>query len=400
MLNRPIRRIVFALAAALALLVPSQVMPAGAADPFEIPVIVSLTGPFAFIGQAEAASVRTIEGLVNKAGGINGRTIKMVIQDDESQPAVAVQLAGAIIAKKPAVLLGPTYLASCLAIQPLVLANGGPVTYCFAPTLHPPPGSLLFSGGTSSGDQALAQMRFMEAKGWKRAALIATTDVTGQDTEGRYADQFNSGKFPGITLIAREHFASNDTSVAAQIAKIKALNPDVLLDATVGTSTGTVLRTIKDEGLDIPIMSSLGNVVHAQFDQYTSFTPKEIYFVAPGFIARDVTARGPVRDAQQLFYKALNAQGIDPDVGYSQSWDPTLVIIDALKHVGLNATPKQVLDYIEGLRRFPATDGYYDYTDGSQRGIGLDAVVICRWDPAKKTWIAVSGPGGKPLPGR
>jgi branched-chain amino acid transport system substrate-binding protein len=397
MLSWPIRRIAFALAAAVALLAPLGAMPARAAVPFEINVIVSLTGPFAFIGQAEALSIRTIEGIVNKSGGINGQQVKMVVVDDQSNPATAVQLASTIIAKKPSVLLGPTYLASCLAIQPLVTANGGPVTYCFAPTINPAAGSWLFSGGTSSIDQAVATMRFMEAKGWKKIALITTTDATGQAVEAGFATQFESGKYPGMTLTAREHFAQTDTSVAAQIAKIKGLNPDVILDATTGTSTGTVLRTIKDEGIDLPIMSTLGNVIHAQIDQYTTFMPKEIYFVAPGFVARDVTARGPVRDAQQLFYKALNAQGLDPDVGYSQSWDPTLVFIDALKHVGTKATAKQVLDYIEKIKHFPATDGYYDYTDGSQRGIGLDAVVVCRWDAAKKTWVAASGPGGKPL---
>jgi branched-chain amino acid transport system substrate-binding protein len=396
-----LRRIVLGLAVTALLAAPFQPAPGRAAEPFEINVIVSLTGPFAFIGSSEAASVRAIETIVNKSGGIKGQPIKMVIQDDQSTPAVALQLANGVIAKKANVLLGPTYLASCLAVAPAVTANGGPVTYCFAPTLHPAAGSLLFSGGASSNDQATAQMNFIQAKGWKRAALISTTDATGQDTEGRWVDNYTNGKYPGLQLLTREHFASNDTSVAAQMAKIKALNPDVILDATVGTSTGTVLRAIKDEGLDnLPIMSSLGNVIHAQMDQYTSIMPREIYFVAPGFISRDVTPKGPVRDAQQLFYKAFNAQGIDPDVGNSQSWDPTLVIIDALKHTGTNATPKQILDYIEALHDFPGSDGTYDYRDGSQRGIGLNSIVICRWDPAKKTWVAASEPGGKPLPGK
>jgi branched-chain amino acid transport system substrate-binding protein len=398
MTDRSFRRVVSALAVATALVLPFQPAPSRAADPFEINVIVSLTGPFAFIGSAEAASVRAIETLVNKEGGIKGQPVKMVIVDDQSNAATAVQLASAIIAKKPNVMLGPTYLASCAAVAPLVTANNGPVTYCFAPTLHPAAGSLLFSGGTSSNDQARAQMTFMAGKGWKNAALIASTDATGQDVEGRYADEYNSGRYPGMKLVTREHFAPSDTSVAAQVAKMKSLNPDVIIDATVGTSTATVLRALKDAGLDnLPVMSSLGNVIHAQMDQYTTILPREIYFVAPGFIARDVTPRGPVRDAQQLFYKTFNAQGIDPDVGNSQSWDPTLIIIDALRHVGTNATPKQILDYIEGLKHYPASDGYYDFTDGSQRGIGLEAVVICRWDPAKKTWVASSEPGGKPL---
>ncbi len=139
---RSLRRVLVAASAVAALVIPLQAAaPSRAAEPFEINVIVSLTGPFAFIGPAEAASVRAIESIVNKSGGIKGQQIKMVIQDDQSDPATAVQLASGIIAKKPNVLLGPTYLASCLAVQPLVIANNGPVTYCFAPTLHPAAGS-------------------------------------------------------------------------------------------------------------------------------------------------------------------------------------------------------------------------------------------------------------------
>jgi ABC-type branched-subunit amino acid transport system substrate-binding protein len=107
-----------------------------------------------------------------------------------------------------------------------------------------------------------------------------------------------------------------------------------------------------------------------------------------------------VRDAQQLFYRSFNALNVDPDVGNSQSWDPTLIVIDALRHAGTAASPKQLLDYIEALHDFPGSDGIYDFRDGSQRGIGLDSIVICRWNPGKKTWDAASEPGGKPLTGK
>jgi branched-chain amino acid transport system substrate-binding protein len=275
MSNRSLRRAIFAVAAVAALVIPLQAAPSRAAEPLEINVIVSLTGPFAFIGSAEAKSVQAIEKIVNATGGIKGQPVKMIIQDDGSNPATAVQLASGIIAKKPTILLGPTYLASCLAVAPLVTANNGPVMYCFAPTLHPPAGSYLFSGGPSSNDQAKAQMRFVEGKGWKKAVLIASTDATGQDTEARWVDEYNSGKYPGLQLLDREHFAPADTSVAAQLAKMKSFNPDMIIDATVGTSTATVLRAVKDAGMDtLPMMSSLGNVIHAQMDQYTTILPK------------------------------------------------------------------------------------------------------------------------------
>jgi branched-chain amino acid transport system substrate-binding protein len=52
-------------------------------DPYQINVIVSLTGPGALIGTAESQSLRLVEDLTNKHGGINGRPITFVIADDQ-----------------------------------------------------------------------------------------------------------------------------------------------------------------------------------------------------------------------------------------------------------------------------------------------------------------------------
>jgi branched-chain amino acid transport system substrate-binding protein len=143
-------RLTGAVAAAVLIAGMSASVPARAADPYTIDVILSLTGAFAFLGTAEGESLKTLETLINKEGGIKGQPVHFNLLDDQTSPAVAVQLANGIIAKHPPVMLGPTFLASCLAIAPLM--RNGPVDYCFAPTIHPAPGSYVFSGGASSYD--------------------------------------------------------------------------------------------------------------------------------------------------------------------------------------------------------------------------------------------------------
>jgi branched-chain amino acid transport system substrate-binding protein len=382
--------------AALAL-IAAPLTPARAAEPFEIDVILSLTGAFAFLGTAEAASLHALEPLINQEGGINGQPIHFNIHDDQTSPATAVQLASAIIAKKPALILGPANLSSCLAAAPLVRTDG-PVMYCLAPTIHPASGSYVFSGGASSRDQYLDLFTFAAAKGWERIAFIGTVDATGQDNEAQIVDVLRTGKFPTLSLVAQEHFASTDISVGAQMAKIKADRPDAILAGTVGTSMGTVLRGMKDAGLDnVPVLTNPGNLSHAQLEQYVSFMPNELYFISQRYIARDVSRKGPVRDAQLAFYKALAAQGIDPDAGHNLSWDPALIAIAALRHVGVRASAKTLLDEMESLHGTAGTNGIYDFRSGDQRGLTLNSLVIAKWLPAKKTWATVSQPGGKPL---
>src|SRR5580658_9557952 len=96
---------------------------AGAADPFEIDVLLPMTGSASFYAVAEQQSLHIIEQAVNKAGGIGGRPLKFVLNDDQSDAKVDVQLAGGILAKHPAVLLGPALTAQCNAIMPLVTSG-------------------------------------------------------------------------------------------------------------------------------------------------------------------------------------------------------------------------------------------------------------------------------------
>src|ERR1700677_3706455 len=71
--------------------------------PYTIDAILSLTGPAATLGQAEAAALGAFEKLANRQGGIHGTPIHFEVSDDTSNPATAVQLANAILAKHPAV---------------------------------------------------------------------------------------------------------------------------------------------------------------------------------------------------------------------------------------------------------------------------------------------------------
>jgi branched-chain amino acid transport system substrate-binding protein len=86
-----------------------------AETPYEIDAIMSRSGPYAFQGAEGIQALSVIENMTNKAGGINGRPIKFVIWDDQSNPATAVQAANAIIAKHAAVAIGLAATSLCSA---------------------------------------------------------------------------------------------------------------------------------------------------------------------------------------------------------------------------------------------------------------------------------------------
>ena len=97
----------------------------------EINVILPLTGNIAFVGTTQLQALKAVEAYVNKTGGIDGRQLSFVVQDDGSDVKTALQLAQGLIAKKVPLIMGSSSPQACAAIAPLVMADG-PVHYCLA----------------------------------------------------------------------------------------------------------------------------------------------------------------------------------------------------------------------------------------------------------------------------
>ena len=388
------KRIFLGLLAALFAIAPANVR---AAEPYNINVILSLTGYAAFLGNQEAVALHALETVWNKKGGVHGRPIKFLIQDDASNPQNAVQLANAMIAQHAQIILGPTLTSNCDAIYSKV-KDSGPVLYCFTPALHAAPGSYGFSAGASTADISTAAIRFYRGSGFTRIALISSTDSSGADGENVVLRSMALPENKSMTLVANEHFGIADVSVGAQIARIKAANPQVIIAWTTGTPTGTVLRALHDAGLDVPVQLNAGNIVRAQLRGYATFAPTNLYLPGFRFMTPDMVANGPLKQAQQAFFAAMKTENVSPpEVSHSLAYDPTTVVLNILQRLPVDATAAQIHDALETTHSIAGVNSILDYRDGSQRGVPISAVVIIRWDGAKETYIPVSKPGGDVL---
>ena len=387
-------RVVIGLIALALLAVSSPGRAASAADPVTVDVILSQTGPAAFLGTTEAKSLAILEGVLNRRGGIQGRPIHFAIADDGSLPATAVQIFNAMSATKPPAFIGTGFTATCNAIQPLVREKG-PVMYCLSPSMSPTPGGYAFAGSVWTFYLARIMLRYFRDRGWNRIAVITSTDASGTEFGAALADAMQRPENKDVTLVDSERFNVADVSVAGQMAKIKAAAPDVLITWTAGSGFGTLLHGISDGGLALPIAACNCNMIHAQLAQYANFLPKELYFPGVRPIVEGAVATGPVRDAQAVFFDAMKASGVTrPDMAYILPWDPAMLIVDALRHLGPSATSDQVRAYLERSHGFAGINGLYDFRDNLNRGIGENNAMMTKWNPVTEGFIAVSKPGG------
>jgi branched-chain amino acid transport system substrate-binding protein len=202
-----------------------------------------------------------------------------------------------------------------------------------------------------------------------------------------------------MQIVATAHFNITDVSVSAQIETVKAANPQCFIAWSTGTPIATIFRGMRDQGLDIPVGTTDGNMTYAQMTQYADFLPKQLYIPAAQWVVRDPALLAPeVLAKSKEFYKAFDEAGAQPDIASELGWEPGMIVVHALRTLGPDATAAQVHDFIMHLQNFAGVNGSYDFVREPQRGLDVTNSVVTRWSPEQKTWQVVSKPTGVPLP--
>jgi branched-chain amino acid transport system substrate-binding protein len=292
------------------------------------------------------------------------------------------------------VVLGAALVAECNAMKAML--KDGPLLYCLTPAVHPEAGSYVFSADPSTNDQLAASIHYFRARGLTRIAIITSTDASGQDADTTIAGAMDLAENKGVSAIAHEHFNVTDLSVQAQIERIKATNPQVLIAWTTGTPFATILRAVNDAGMTIPVYTNAGNLTYGQMAAYKSFLPKDLYFPAVACVVPDGITDPAVKAATAAYFDALKDIGVKPEYIQSVAYDPALLVVTALRALGPNTTGAKIRDYINNMSSFAGASGKYNFKAIPQRGLGTNQIFVARWDDAQTNWVAVSKPGGDP----
>ena len=371
--------------------------PVLAAEPYKINVIMPMTGGGSFLGVRTQAMLDVLKSLVNTEGGIDGQPVDFVYQDDQSNPQTAVQLTNAVIAEKPAVLIGSILVASGNAMAPLL--RDGPFDYCLSPGVHPAPGSFQFASGVDTHDLIETLVRYFRSQGYTRIAFMTSTDASGQDAEKGLDDVLKLPENASVQVVERQRFNPTDVSVSAQIERIKSANPQAFIAWSTGTPIATVFKAVLQAGLDVPFGTTNGNQTFAEMEQYKDFLPRQLFIPTSVFPRHEglYKLEPRVEAEQQKFYAAVAAADIKPDYPAASAWDPANIIIGALRKLGTKATAEQVRAYIAGQTDLPGINGIYNFKEVPQRGVTVANAVVTRWDTAAHTWLPVSLPSGAPL---
>jgi branched-chain amino acid transport system substrate-binding protein len=375
-----------AFVAGFVLLVLSPVR-AVAADPLDLDVMLPLTGGAAYAGAAQQQAIRLYEARVNKTGGIHGRPVRFVFHDDQSNPVVAVQIVNQLLPQKPAVILGPSIASTCSAVSPLLAKGPGTVEYCFSPISVPPRGGYVFAA-TQSARQLLVNIsKHLREQGFHRAGFLGANDASGQANLNIFGELLGSGDNASLKMVAQAMFSPTALSVAAEVATIKAANPDVILLYAAGPAFLLSLKELKNAGLDrVPVMTNPFNADGKLLVANADIMPKTLFVEGLPYQAR--RPKPALRAAGQEYLSVFADGGVTTQsVIQAYCWDPVIITIAALRALPPGANGDQLHDYIENMHGFAGIWGTYDFRIGDNYGLTGDDDPFVRWDVARSQWV-------------
>ncbi|MGE0849946.1 MAG: ABC transporter substrate-binding protein [Hyphomicrobiaceae bacterium] len=232
---------------------------AGAQDTIKIGVTQPLTGAFAASGNYVAQGARIAEEEINKAGGVLGKKIQLIIEDNKSNPTEAVATAEKLIVKdKVPVMLGAWSSTLTLAVMPKLeeykvpmlveTSSSGKITVSGNP--------YIFRISPTSEMEAKAFTPLVKTLGIKKADFLATNNDFGLGASKEFSEM---AKREGVQVGVMETMDPKGTDFSAQLAKIKASGSDTLFVTTAVEQITLILKQAKDQQVPQRIITTGGS---------------------------------------------------------------------------------------------------------------------------------------------
>src|SRR6478609_10391727 len=230
-----------------------------AQDTIKIGVSQPLTGAFAASGNYVTQGARIAEEEINKAGGVLGKKIQLIVEDNKSNPTEAVATAEKLIVKdKVTVMMGAWSSTLTLAVMPKLeeykvpmlveTSSSGKITTSGNP--------YIFRISPTSEMEARAFIPLVKTLGIKKADFLATNNDFGLGASKEFSEM---AKKEGVQVGIMETMDPKATDFSAQLAKIKASGGDTLFVTTAVEQITLILKQANDLQLKTRIITTGGS---------------------------------------------------------------------------------------------------------------------------------------------
>jgi branched-chain amino acid transport system substrate-binding protein len=328
------------------------------------------------VGVSKPYSEPATEGLIygaeeiNRKGGVLGRKIELLVEDDQSRPDISAALARKLIDQ------GAVFIIS-MSLTPATQQQQTVTMEAKTPQMTPMnsgdtlttqlPNPYFWQTGPLGSIQIATLLAHAKTKQLKRVALITDNSDLGQ-LLGRF---FKGGlQKSGIEVVAEEVVPRGATTAVPQMQKIRAAKPDAMFMAGVLTAENVLIfKAYRQYGLKFPIHSS-----------YNLSVP--VYMtVAKGLIdgVTFVDAYDPDKPEVKAFVASYKkATGKDPFNLHGYGYDGIMLVAEAIRKAGSTDKEKirAAMQSITYAGVMGAKGMKYDFPEGKRTGFDPNGMVV------------------------
>jgi branched-chain amino acid transport system substrate-binding protein len=227
----------------------------------DIPIGVygAQTGDQAAFGTSTAQGVRIAAEEINAAGGILGRKIRLIVEDDQGRPDEAASVVTKLITSDNVVgLIGENSSNQSLAAAPIAQANGVPM---ISPSSTNPAvtekGEYIFRVCFTDPYQgkALAAFARNNLKLDSAAILVDRKNDYSVGLANVFRKEFEAA---GGRIVGEQSYSGGDSEFRPQLTTIKAAQPQALFIPGFYTEVGQIANQARDLGLNVPLLGGDG----------------------------------------------------------------------------------------------------------------------------------------------
>ena len=326
-------------------------------EPIKVGVLLSVTGGLAALGINEREGILVAQKVVNARGGVNGRKLELVLEDDGSSPDSAVSKANALIYnQKVNAIIGPTGIAQTVAIGgatqsqkiPLLAFTG------LGPAVEKER-SCVFHMTPSQELNARAVLSYARDAGFKRVGVLHDSGY-GQVIWN--AMKGLAGEY-GVSVVQEEKFDIAVTDATTQAAKIKAAAPDAVF---VMSTSPVPFRNVRQVKITAPIISVHGT---ATYEIAAAMGDAADNVIHPEFLIGE----DPLPYQKEFVAAYSKEYGRLPKHFSAVGWDAVMALVEALKLSGADSSGDKLCSTLR--RPFQGAMTRYDFSAADLGGLTL-----------------------------
>lgn len=347
-------------------------------------MITDLTGPLAFVGQEASAGARLYLDHINAGGGVHGRKIELIVEDDGYQPPRTIAAFRKLVDQdRVFCFAGNMGTSTTTATFPFIERERIPLIApgTFASAMHTPPKQYLFAKDPSYNIQAWIIAKYIlevEKADAPRLAVLYQDDDYGQDGLRGLRE---AAEHYGLPIVAEESYKKGAVDFSTQVLNLRKADPTHVVLWAVYREAAAVLKEARmadwhpqfigglpvadDKTLELAGADAEGLLALQSIDLQSQDEPMKQY--------RELVSKY-TPDHRLSFYHALG-------------FESAQALVEGLERAGRELNRENLVEAMESFKEWNGSIGPpLTYGPGLRGGQNTSAFMV-RADVANKTFV-------------